>query len=260
MTEQFDSVSSLFSNATRLQIMHCLWGEPLTITELTAKIPNASASGISRHLSVLDASNLIVKKAATGRTYELSSFGESLCCMLKPIVFFLKFNPYFQSHSLASLPGIFLRNINVVLEHARFVEGTGSVMATIREFVKSAKRHLYYTADTHLIVTPSCCKDIRVIYPVTLVEEIGAQKLREDVNEYSILSPEEVSLRLLPEINIGIAIADEFEKGLMAFPRNDGSAIDYSGMFVIEDETGMEQLKHMWRYYWDAAQPVSLEL
>ncbi|MHA2368657.1 MAG: ArsR family transcriptional regulator [Candidatus Hodarchaeales archaeon] len=259
MTEQFDSVSSLFSNATRLQIMHFLWEEPLTITELTAKIPNASASGISRHLSVLDASNLIVKKTATGRTYELSPFGESLYSMLKPIAFFLNYSAYFQSHSLASLPGIFLRNIDMVLEHARFVEGTGNVMATIREFVKSAKRQLYYTTNTHLFIDNSYCKDVRVIYPVTLFEEIGVQKIREDIKEYSILSPEEVSLRLLPEISIGIALVDEAKKGLIAFPRNDEPTIDYTGMFVIEDESGLEQLKQMWRYYWDAAQPVSLE-
>jgi predicted transcriptional regulator len=260
MREQFDSVSSLFSNATRLQIMHLLCEEPLTITELTAKIPSTSASGISRHLSVLDEAGLIVKTVATGRTYELSPFGESLYSMVKPIGFFLKYSAYFQSHSLASLPGIFLRNIDMMLEHARFVEGTGSVMATIREFAKSAKHQLYYTTNTHLIVADSYCKDLRVIYPQKLFEEVGVQKIREDIEEYSALSPEELSLRLLPEMDVGIAIADETEKGLIAFPRNDETAIDYTGMFVIEDETGLEQLKQMWRYYWDAAQPVSLEL
>lgn len=259
MNEEFDSVSSLFSNSTRLQIMLLLYEDPLTITELTAKIPNASASVISRHLSVLDASGLIIKKAVTSRTYALSPFGESLYCMMKPIVFFLKYSAYFKSHSLASIPTIFLRNIDMMLEHARFVEGTGSVIATIRDFAERAKQKWYYTTDTHFIFRGTYSQDIRVIYPVKLFDKIGVQKLREDIDEYTILSSNEVSLRLLPEIDIGIAIIDEAEKGLIAFPRNDEPAIDYGGVFIIEDETGMELLKQMWRYYWDAAKPASLE-
>lgn len=74
----FDNLSHVFSNSTRLQIMYLLNEDPQTITELTANILNVSASVISRHLSILDEYDLIVKKTATSRTYELSPFGESI--------------------------------------------------------------------------------------------------------------------------------------------------------------------------------------
>ncbi|MFW9995538.1 MAG: ArsR family transcriptional regulator, partial [Candidatus Odinarchaeota archaeon] len=239
MREIFDNLSTVFSNSTRLQIMHFLNEEPLTITELTAKIPNASASVVSRHLSILDEQGFIIKKAATGRSYELSPFGESICCMMKPITFFLKFETYFKSHSLTSLPANFLCSINM-LEGAKFVEGTGSVMNELNSFIKSIKQKFYFLSNTHILIPHYNFEEIRVVYPENLFEKIGVAKLREDIKEYTNLSVDEVSLRLLPEIDIGLAIADDGEKGVVVCPRNDETTLDYAGMFIIDDEIGME--------------------
>ncbi|MFX0172254.1 MAG: hypothetical protein ACFE9L_10055 [Candidatus Hodarchaeota archaeon] len=67
-------------------------------------------------------------------------------------------------------------------------------------------------------------------------------------------------MRLLPEVDIGLAIADEFEKGLLVCPRNDDPSSDYSSMFIVEDEAGMEYLRDIWTYFWNLSEPASLEL
>ncbi|MFX0172253.1 MAG: ArsR family transcriptional regulator [Candidatus Hodarchaeota archaeon] len=143
MKRAFDNLSNVFSNATRLQIMYCLYEDPQTIKELTAKISSVSASVISRHLSLLDEYNLISKQTVTGRNYELSPFGESILRIMNPLTFFMKKSAFFKSHSLSSLPSVFLRNIDS-LDNARFIEGVGSVITEITSFVHKTKRRIYY--------------------------------------------------------------------------------------------------------------------
>ncbi|MHA2298664.1 MAG: ArsR family transcriptional regulator [Candidatus Hodarchaeales archaeon] len=258
MKEIFDNLSRVFSNATRIQIMHLLNENPLTITELTAKISNVSASVTSRHLSVLDEHDFIVKKAATGRAYELSPFGESIYCMMKPLTFFLKHANFFKSHSLTSLPANFLCSINM-LEHATFIEGTANVIKEINSYGKSIKQKSHYMSSQHFVVPNFNYEEIRVIYTEKLFEEIGALQFQKDLENSSKLSVDDVKMRLLPEIDIALAIGDENKKGLVVFPRNDGSTLDYAGMFIVEDEIGMEYLKRIWTYYWNKSEPVSLK-
>ncbi|MFX0152861.1 MAG: hypothetical protein ACFFAJ_18915, partial [Candidatus Hodarchaeota archaeon] len=101
---------------------------------------------------------------------------------------------------------------------------------------------------------------IRVIYPIKLFNELGVPQLREDIKNDTNLSVDNVHMRLLPEVDIGLAIADEVEKGLLICPRNDDKGLDYNKLFVIEDEVGMEFLKDIWTFYWNLSEPASLEL
>ncbi|MHA2247434.1 MAG: ArsR family transcriptional regulator [Candidatus Hodarchaeales archaeon] len=102
MKDIFDNLSRVFSNSTRFQIMYLLDEDPQTLTELTTKISDISASVVSRHLSILDEYDLIKKRTATSRTYELSLYGESVIRMMKPLTFFLKNSTYFKSPSITT--------------------------------------------------------------------------------------------------------------------------------------------------------------
>ncbi|MFX0185020.1 MAG: ArsR family transcriptional regulator [Candidatus Hodarchaeota archaeon] len=259
MKGTFDNLSRVFSNSTRLQIMYLLYEDSQTITELTAKISNVSASVVSRHLSLLDEYNIIDKKAVTSRNYELSPFGESILRIMNPLTFFIKKSAYFKSHSLKSLPSNFLRNIDI-LDNAIFVEGTGSVMNELTTNTSNIKHSIFYIASSHFLIPHYNYKEIRVIYPIWLYEQLGVPKLREDIEKNTNLSPDDVHIRLLPEIDVGVAIYDDYEKGIIVFPRNDDKGLDYNGLFVIEDKTGMEYLKDIWTYYWNLSEPASLEL
>ncbi|MHA2247433.1 MAG: hypothetical protein ACXADY_20970 [Candidatus Hodarchaeales archaeon] len=113
--------------------------------------------------------------------------------------------------------------------------------------------------NTYFTIGSRTYEEIRVIYTISLFNEIGVPQIREDIKNVINMSVDHVHLRLLPEMDIGLAIADEFEKGIIVFNRNGETTLDYTGMFVVEDDIGMEFLKDLWTYYWNISEPASLD-
>ncbi|MHA1967587.1 MAG: ArsR family transcriptional regulator [Candidatus Hodarchaeales archaeon] len=251
-----EDLSKILSNPIRLRIIHHLTEKPLSIKELVAKFPEKiSPSLISRHLSILDESCLIERKSTTSRSYELSPFGESFFRILKPVTYYLRYKEIFIAHSLLNLPDALLRNLDM-LDQAKLVESTGIVISELRNFVQSIKRIIRYISSTHMAFPAPNLKKIELIYPERLYD---IPQFQEDLNLNKHLSVDDVELRLLPDIDIGIAIADNFEKGIIVLPKNEDYTLDYNVMFMIEDEIGMAYLKKMWTYYWNLGKKPPLK-
>ena len=113
--------------------------------------------------------------------------------------------------------------------------------------------------NTHFNIPNYLYSEMRIIYSNKLFNEIGASRILQEIKKDTNVSVDNVQLRLLPEVNIGIAIADDYERGALVCPRNDDASPDYSGMFIIEDKNGMEYLKDIWNYYWNISEPTVLE-
>jgi hypothetical protein len=99
-------------------------------------------------------------------------------------------------------------------------------------------------------------KKLEVIYPE---RSYDMPRIQKSFNLNKHLSTDDVELRLLPNIDIDIAIADNFEKGVVVLPKNEDYTPDYNFMFMIKDDIGMTYLKKIWTYYWNLGKKTPLK-
>lgn len=234
----YSTLITEFSNPTRIKLLLLLDDQESTSTELTKRVGGISNSEVFRHLSRLAKEGFIMKKTASGRSYQLTPFGKSVVSAFRPLHFMFSHSEYFRTHRIDFLPDSLLRNIDA-LENAELVSGAGKVMMMMEQFMKLPLNELFLMVDNIFPFPPSCDTVHFIVLPNLLEHTEFIRK--------NIKFPDK---RVLLEIPVCIALTDTGH-GSVFFPSYGSQRPDFNEGFAVSDPTGIAYLQALWSHFWN---------
>ena len=250
------SLSDLYfelSNEDRVNILNILSEDPLNLTKLSKRL-DITNQECSRHLSRLIEAKLINKTPET--QYQTSQFGELILRTKRGQSFIFKHRDYFNSHSLSSIPTVFVNRIGELSE-SQYVGDVMVVFQNIDRMFKEAEEYAFRITDQYLLLAvPSSLAatktglNFKIItnknidYPPEFEKTTTPfQKLMQE----GYFTPKEQG-----QVDVFLAMSEQ-EVAALSFPDISGK-YDYIG-FSSKDSSTVKWCKDLFEYYWDMAEP-----
>jgi DNA-binding transcriptional ArsR family regulator len=208
----------------------------MTVTELSESI-DLSPPEISRHLSKLMEFTVVQK--TDDRKYRITNYGITILSLFSPLEYIFERHDYFCDHPITTLPLHLQLRINE-LKQAEFVEGTGLVMLKMQEIIENTQESIQVMVDQPF---PFGKGQIHAKYIVPPLPDLF------NIDNLKPLELKSIDARLYDPLPVGMSISDA-KYGLLFFPDSHGK-IDYSSVFIINDELGLKFIHDIWDWVWE---------
>ena len=230
------------SNSDRVRILYHLKDTPDNITGVARDL-KITTQETSRHITRLADVGLVLRQP--DGSYLVSSYGDIVFNQMAGIEFSSTYRDYFKTHSLKTVPGMFVSRIGE-LRDCNLIENVMAVFQNIKEICDEAEEYIWRITD----------KRLNIIYPdVQEAADRGVEYRRiepTEVNEsphVSILPPiKPGSVRGVESIPIFLAMSEK-EIGGLAFPQLNNE-FDYIG-FTSKSPEALKWCRDLFQYYWD---------
>jgi len=251
---QQDSFDLLFelSNVDRLNILLELKKSPMRISLVSKKF-KSTVPETSRNISRLHAAKLINRDSQG--VFHISPYGDEALSILQGFFFLSNHRPYFENHSLSTIPKEFATGIGALEKSKEFNELT-TMLHYIENMIKDSEEFFWFSSDQLLANGVALAAE-------AVSRGVGMKKLlprkvnipeseTELVNNPAFERAARVNKfesRYIVKIVVALCITDKCSA--ICFPNLEGK-IDFLG-FITTDETAHRWTKSLYLHYWNRA-------
>ncbi len=240
------------SNEDRIRILRQLRGEASTVSRLSKDL-GLTTQETSRHISRLfDVS--LVEKDPDG-LHRLTFYGELALEQLRGLLFTSRHREYFNSHSLAHLPGEFVGRLGE-LSGLSYTDDVMLTFHSVEKVIQGAEEYVWAMTDQYLIsAIPLLAEavergvEFRLLQPLNPPLPPGFYE-REDARYLrQVRGTDSFRQKILERVETFITLSDK-EEAVVAFPALDGR-LDYRG-FEAKDELSYKWCRDLFQHYWES--------
>jgi DNA-binding transcriptional ArsR family regulator len=243
---EFSSLISEFSNPYRIKILSLLDEDTISLTKITEMMEDISKPEVSRHLKRLIKQEFIRKEMPAGRKYEITPIGKVVIEVIKPLNFLFKYFNFFKKHRVDDLPISLIRHLDA-LENSKYIENIGHILLKIKKYFQIPSEEWWFMGENLFPFEGSKVKKMHAIIP-----QETYNRLKSCLKETPMVKFHACILKNLP-ISL---IFNSLGEGFIAFPRLDDKKPDFSVIFQIRDEKGINFLQEIWDYFWNMGKRI----
>ena len=234
----------------RLNILLKLLTKNSTPTSLAKEI-GATKQEVHRNFSRLEESGLIKKKV--DGTYELTTFGETVCTQVPSLVFLSQNRKYFEEHNFGDIPHKFRMRCGQ-LANSQHIKGFSKIIEQWKAIYKNSDEYIYeILSEVPLDLIEPLIKKVKkgvkfnYIFSESGVVPKGRKALLKKLGFDKLMEKGLIERKMARDVQTVIVLNEK--EACVLFPSLDGES-DISEMFYSDDTMFHEWCLDYFRYCW----------
>ena len=216
-----------------------------------AKKIDATNQEVHRNFMRLEDGGLI-QKTKDG-TYDLTTYGKTMCAQVPTLIFLSKNQKYFASHDFGGVPQKFILRVGQLSE-GEYVRGITKVLEKWRDIFDNSKKYVYgiLVEEPLELIEPLIKKaksgvKVQSIFSETAIVPKARKKILEKMDFKKLIDSKQIERKMQKTVKTVVVLNEK--EACVSFPKIDGDS-NITELFFSTDPKFHEWCLDYFRFSW----------